>query len=188
VTDILALHPDSVLVATGSHQRRPDNFAGEGLSARDWVQRPGQARQGGVAVLFDMDHTAGTYAVAEALAGAYGRVVLLTPRTQIAKHVNYCSAIGVHRRLYGAGVDIVLAAEPVGLRDGLLTWRNVYTGRSNEIAEVALLVWSTPRIADDAIAQPLRQAGVETRLVGDCMAPRNLMCAIHEGEAAALAL
>jgi len=27
---------------------------------------------------------------------------------------------------------------------------------------------------------------VETRLVGDCLAPRNLLCAIHEGEAAAL--
>lgn len=188
VADILALKPDSVVVATGSHQRRPDNFVGEGLSARDWAERPDGAGDGGTAVLFDMDHSAGTYAVADALAQRYRRLVLLTPRTQIAKGVNYCSAIGVHRRLYEAGVEIVLAAELVAMRDRLLTWRNVFTGRTSEIAGVELLVWSTPRIADDAIAAPLRQAGVETRLVGDCMAPRNLMCAIHEGEAAALAI
>jgi 2,4-dienoyl-CoA reductase-like NADH-dependent reductase (Old Yellow Enzyme family) len=188
VADVVALRPDSVIVATGSHQRRPDNFAGEGISARDWAERPSGAVSGGTAVLFDMDHSAGTYAVADALALRYRRVVLLTPRLQIAKSVNYCSAIGVHRRLYAADVEIVLAAEPVGLRDGLLTWRNVFTGRTAEIAEVELLVWSTPRIADDGIAAPLRQARLETRLVGDCMAPRNLMCAIHEGEAAALAV
>jgi hypothetical protein len=188
VNDILALKPDSVVLAAGSHQRRPDNFAGEGVSARDWAERPPGGGGGGTVVLFDMDHSAGTYAVADALAEQYGRLVLLTPRTQIAKGVNYCSAIGVHRRLYEADVEVVLAAELVELRPGRLTWRNVFTGRVAEIADVRLLVWSTPRIADDALAVPLRQAGLETRLVGDCMAPRNLMCAIHEGEAAGLAI
>ena len=70
----------------------------------------------------------------------------------------------------------------------MLTWRNVFTGRTRDIANVGLFLWSTPRIADDALAQPLEQAGVDTRLVGDCIAPRNLLCAIHEGEAAAMAL
>ena len=53
---------------------------------------------------------------------------------------------------------------------------------------LAMFVWSTPRIADDAIARQLQDAGTDVRLIGDCMAPRNLLCAIHEGEAAALAL
>ena len=33
-----------------------------------------------------------------------------------------------------------------------------------------------------------RPRKVDTRLAGDCVAPRNLFCAIHEGEAVALAL
>jgi hypothetical protein len=70
----------------------------------------------------------------------------------------------------------------------MLAWRNVFTGERREIAEVELFLWSTPRLADDAIAAPLRAAGLDVRLVGDCLAPRNLLCAIHEGEAAALAL
>jgi hypothetical protein len=126
--------------------------------------------------------------VADALAQQYQRLVLLTPRTQLARNVNYCSAIGVHRRLYEAKVDIVMAAEPVRLRNGVLTWRNVFTGLPQDVQNVALFIWSTPRVVDDAIVAPLREAGIDTRLVGDCVAPRNLFCAIHEGEAVAMAL
>jgi 2,4-dienoyl-CoA reductase-like NADH-dependent reductase (Old Yellow Enzyme family) len=185
---VLALKPDSVIVATGSHLRAPENFAGDGQCARDWDGHLRLGRSHGVAVLFDMDHSAATYAVADALARRYEKLVLLTPRTQLARNVNYCSAIGVYRRLYDADAEIVLAAEPSTLRDGVLTWRNVFTGRTHDIENVDLFLWSTPRVADDALAQPLEQAGVDTRLVGDCMAPRNLLCAIHEGEAAAMAL
>jgi 2,4-dienoyl-CoA reductase-like NADH-dependent reductase (Old Yellow Enzyme family) len=187
VSDIRACNPDEVILATGSHQRRPDAFAGDGFCARDWRARA-NGRCEGTAVLFDMDHSAATYAVADALAHTWRRVVLLTPRTQIARNVNYCSAIGVYRRLYAAEVAIVLAAEPVSLHNGVLIWRNVFTGREQEIADVELFLWSTPRIADDALARPLREIGIEARLAGDCMAPRNLLCAIHEGEAAGLAV
>ncbi len=184
--DVLAMKPDCVVLATGSHPRRPEGFEGEGRSLRDWPAAvPGGDR---TAVLFDMDHGAATYAVADDLARRYRRVVLLTPRVQLARNVNYCSAIGVHRRLYEAGVEVVMAAEPVRLADGVLTHRNVFTGRTDAIDGVDLLLWATPRIADDALAVPLREAGMEARLAGDCMAPRNLFCAIHEGEALALAL
>jgi dimethylglycine catabolism A len=188
VNAILAIKPERVIVATGSHQRRPENFTGEGLSARDWNAQSTTERLKGTAVLFDMDHSAATYGVADALAQRYGRLFLLTPRTQIARNVNYCSAIGVHRRLHEANVEIVLGAEPVKLSSSVLTWRNVFTGRLREIDDVVLFVWSTPRVADDALAVVLEQTGIETRRIGDCMAPRNLFCAIHEGEAAAIAL
>jgi dimethylglycine catabolism A len=185
--DILAAKPDTVIVATGSHQRRPDDFSGDGISARDWKARH-VGHKDATAVLFDMDHSAATYAVADALAREYRRLVLITPRQQIARNVNYCSAIGIHRRLYEANAEIILSAEPVSLHDGLLIWRNVFTGRTNEVDGVGVFVWSTPRVADDAIAKELHDAGIDTRLIGDCMAPRNLLCAIHEGEAAAMAL
>jgi hypothetical protein len=185
---VLALKPDAVIIAAGSHLRPPDDFADGGASAREWTGQRDEGRSDGTAVLFDMDHSAATYAVADAMARRYRRLVLLTPRTQIARNVNYCSAIGVHRRLYEANVEIVMAAQPCTLRDGVLTWRNVFTGRPHEISGVELFLWSTPRVADDALAQPLRRAGVDIRLAGDCMAPRNLLCAIHEGEAAAMSI
>jgi len=187
VSDVRALNPDHVVVATGSHHRRPENFTGDGACVRDWPARRGHA-PAATAVLFDMDQSAATYAVADDLVRTYRRLVLLTPRTQLARNVNYCSALGVHRRLYRANAEIVMAAEPVSLLDGILTWRNVFTGQHQEIPDVALFLWSTPRLADDALAAPLRAAGLDLTLVGDCLAPRNLLCAIHEGEAAAMAV
>jgi len=185
--DVLALKPQMVILATGSSMRPLKDLEG-GLAARDWTGYRMHARCSGTAVLFDMDHNAATYAVAEALADRYDKLVLLTPRTQIARDVNYCSAIGIHRRLYQADAEIIVAAEPTSLQNDVLTWRNVFTGRLRSIANVGLFVWSTPRIANDALAEPLRQAGIEIRLVGDCLAPRNLLCAIHDGEAAAMAI
>jgi hypothetical protein len=82
----------------------------------------------------------------------------------------------------------VLSAEPVSLQSGVLVWRNVFTGRLQQIDDVGVFIWSTPRIADDAITTPLRDVCADVPLIGDCMAPRNLLCAIHEGEAAALSL
>jgi len=187
VDDVLALKPETVILATGSNLRPLRDVEG-GLSARDWDGYLRRVRSDRTAVLFDMDHSAATYAVADALAACFKKLVLLTPRTQIARNVNYCSAIGVHRRLYHADAEIIVAAELASFKNGVLTWRNVFTGWVRDIANVGLLVWSTPRIANDALAEPLRRAGVDTRLVGDCVAPRNLLCAIHEGEAAATAI
>src|SRR5690606_33405150 len=96
--DLRADAPDVVVVATGSEPRPPDGFRGPGRSVREWAAGARTARgQGDTAVLFDMDHGAATYAAAEALAAGYRRVVLMTPRGQIARNVNYCSAIGVQR-------------------------------------------------------------------------------------------
>jgi 2,4-dienoyl-CoA reductase-like NADH-dependent reductase (Old Yellow Enzyme family) len=187
LADVLALKPEAVILATGSDLRPLKSIAG-GVGARDWHGYRGTDRAAGTAVLFDMDHSAATYAVADALANRYEKLVLLTPRTDIARQVNYCSRIGIHRRLYQAEAEILVAAEPIAFKNGALTWRNVFSGQVREISGVALLLWSTPRLANDALAEPLRRAGLDVRLIGDCLAPRNLICAIHEGEAAALAI
>jgi dimethylglycine catabolism A len=187
LADVLAWKPDGVILATGSDLRPLKAIEG-GLSARDWDGYRGTVRAAATAVLFDMDHSAATYAVADALADRYQKLVLLTPRTDIARQVNYCSRIGIHRRLYQAGAEIIVAAEPVAFEHGVLAWRNIFNGRVHEISHVGLFLWSTPRLANDALAEPLRRAGLDTCLIGDCLAPRNLICAIHEGEAAGTAL
>jgi hypothetical protein len=42
----------------------------------------------------------------------------------------------------------------------------------------------TPRVPEDTLAGPLRAAGIETRLVGDCRAPGGLLAATSDGHAA----
>jgi 2,4-dienoyl-CoA reductase-like NADH-dependent reductase (Old Yellow Enzyme family)/thioredoxin reductase len=184
---IRALDADAVVLATGASLRPPE-IASNGsvmISARDYaVARREPTR--GAAVLYDHDHTAMTYAIAESLASNHDRVVLLTPRTDIARAVNYCSAIGIHRRLHTLRVEIVTAARPLAYEDGRVRYENVFSKRTSDVIEVRTFVYATPRRADDSLASAL--AGTELHLIGDCMAPRNLMIAIHEGHAIGNAL
>jgi hypothetical protein len=43
-------------------------------------------------------------------------------------------------------------------------------------------------VPDDALAAPLRAAGNDLRLVGDCFAPRSMLVATAEGHRVGLAL
>ena len=190
---VRALAPDAVVIATGAKMRRPRwawSNSALVVSTVEFARRSGTpAAPGGgrTAVLFDHDHTAATYAVAEALAGSHRNVVLITPRTQIAQAVNYCSGLGVHRRLHCLDVEIVTATEPVEIReDGTIRCRNVFSGHEGTIEEVDTVVYATPRRVDDTLAR--RLADLSPTLVGDCLAPRNLAVAIHEGHAIANAL
>ena len=182
---VRSLTPDAVVVATGAKMRRP-RWAWSNsvlvISTVEFAERLGTpaAPSGRTAVLFDHDHTAPTYAVAQALADSHEEVVLLTPRTQIAQAVNYCSALGVHRRLHGLDVEIVTSTEPVEIReDGEVRCRNVFSGHEGAIEEVDTVVYTTPRRVRDALARAL--ADLSPTLIGDCLAPRNLSIAIHEG-------
>ena len=185
--NVLGLEPDVVVLATGSHMRAPVLEDGsEGMvDLRQAVRSllADETRRPSTAVIFDQDHTAPTYAAVELAAQRHEKVVLITPRVQIARSVPYVSAIGVYRRLYGLRVEIVLAASPVRLRNGRLVWRNTFNGETGETEGVGLAAYATPRIADDGLAGPLRAEGVEVHLVGDCYAPRNPLAAIHEGHA-----
>ena len=182
---VRSLTPDAVVIATGAKMRRP-RWAWSNsvlvVSAVEFAERLGTpaAPSGRTAVLFDHDHTAPTYAVAQALADSHEQVVLLTPRTQIAQAVNYCSALGVHRRLHGLDVEIVTATEPFEIReDGEVLCRNVFSGHEGAIEEVDTVVYATPRRVEDRLARAL--ADLSPALIGDCLAPRNLAIAIHEG-------
>ena len=179
------LAPDAVVVASGATMRRP-RWAWSNsvlvISTVEFAERLGTqaAPRGRTAVLFDHDHTASTYAAAEALAESHEEVVLVTPRTQIAQAVNYCSALGVHRRLHGLEVEIVTATEPVEIREnGEVHCRNVFSGHEGVVEEVDTVVYATPGRAEDALAREL--ADLSPTLIGDCLAPRNLSIAIHEG-------
>ena len=61
-----------------------------------------------------MDHSAAT-AAGGGRAGRRCKLVLLTPRTQIARN-ELLQRIGIHRRLYQAEAQIVVAAEPISLQ------------------------------------------------------------------------
>ena len=182
---VLATGPDVIVLATGARMMRPptlDAHGEEGVSVRDYLLRDDSGAGPGTAVLFDFDHSAGTYAVADLLARRYREVVLMTPRTSLGDAVPYVSRLGVHRRLHEAGVRIELSTEPLLYEDHVLRCANVFTGRLTEIEDVVLFTWSTPRQPVDELSGPLSASGVPVHVIGDAYAPGTMLTSIREAE------
>lgn len=197
--DILQLEPDAVILATGATMVPPswlpDAVVWEGLIPDLRAAMQGliglKARQPGTAVIYDMDHTEGTYASAERLAMIFERVVLVTPRNSIADDTSLVTRQGIHRRLSEKGIETVFLSEPVwgdAFERGELECRHVYSGRTSSIPDVAFLAYATPRARDDELWAPLRDAGIEVYRVGDCLSPRDLLAATSDGHSAGNAI
>lgn len=186
--------PDALVLATGSTMLWPRSLP------RAWLDEgfvPDARRlaadladvsthQGGTAVLFDMDHTEGTYALATLLRRLFDRVVLVTPRERVAGDVPLVSALGIHRRLNRLGIDVVPFAEvspDSALEEATVQVRNIHTGALTAISDVAVLTYATPRAADDALYDTLRATYSELHRIGDCRQPRTVLIATAEGHA-----
>lgn len=193
--DIIALRPDTVILATGSSMIAPD-WLPEDARAEGWVPDLRSAmeevlrrdtRQPGTAVLFDADHTEGTYAAAEALRARFDHVVIVTPRDTIATDVAMTTRQGILRRMAEQRIEVLTLCEPrwnESCADGRLDIVNVYNGDVRTIAELALLTYATPRVPNTALAPPLRAAGIEVIAVGDAHAPQEMPFATASGHAA----
>jgi len=193
--EIIALRPDAVVLATGSTMIPPDWLPGA-VRAQGWVPDLRTAlvetlrhagRQPGTAVLFDADHTEGTYAAAEALRARFERVVIVTPRDAIATDVQMVTRQGILRRMAEQRVEIVTLCEPRwsdGCAEGRLDLVNIYNGDVRVIDDLALLTYATPRTPDDALAAPLHAAGIPVIPVGDARAPQEMLFATASGHAA----
>lgn len=193
--DIIALRPDTAILATGSTMIPPD-WLPAAVQAEGWVPDLRTAMtevlrrdtvQPGTAVLFDADHTEGTYAAAEALRARFQRVVVVTPRDTIATDVAMTSRQGILRRLAQQRIEVVPLAEPRwsdACADGHLELVNIYSGAVRVIDDLALLTYATPRVPDDSLAAPLHAAGMKVVAVGDARAPQEMLFATASGHAA----
>jgi hypothetical protein len=193
--DVIALEPDAVVLACGSEmivppwvppEAREANLVPDLRSAMSAL-RGHWAHQRGSAVIVDTDHTEGTYAAAELLHAVFDRVLVITPRESIAHDVPLVTRQGFYRRFHEKRIRIVTSAEPrwsARFEEGTLEYVNVYNGDVGTIEDLAFLAYSSPRAPRAALAAPLCAAGIDVRLVGDCVSPRGVMAATAEGHAA----
>ena len=199
VADILSVEPDEVILATGSEMSWPHGIPDElrdpelipDLRAicQQLVNQP--RHSSGTAVIFDADHTQGTYDAAEFLDALFDRVVILTPRERLARDVGLVTRQGIYRRLYAKRIEIVVLVEPADweqLYEARLGYRNVLNGDTGFVEDLALFSFSTPRVPNDALAAPLREAGLPVRMIGDCYTPRTVLAATREGHDTGMAV
>jgi dimethylglycine catabolism A len=193
LSDILGSAPDCVVLAAGANMIPPPWLPRELASLVPDLRNAMadvlklRARQAGTAVVYDMDHTEGTYAAAELLHARFEGVVLVTPRDSIAQSASLVTRQGILRRLSEKRVELkVLAEVQLGaeFEEGRVSYVNVYSGDAGVIDNVTFLSWSTPRAPQDRLVAPLREAGIDVRLVGDCRSARGVLEATSEGHAA----
>lgn len=191
VADVVAARPDAVILAAGSSMLRPPHMSRDvvwvpdlRVAMRRSLDDPKQ--HAGAAVIFDMDHTEGTYAAAEYLRSCFGRVVVVTPREYIAQMTALVTRQGIIRRFHEQRIEAIPLSRlewPESPSDQM-AYVNVYSGERGVIPDVEFVAYATPRIPSDALAEPLRAAGIEVRLVGDCALPRGVFAAVSEGHVA----
>jgi hypothetical protein len=166
VADVLALKPDDVVLAAGSSMLPPEWLPPELREERvvpDLRSAMAEllrfkARQPGTAVIYDMDHTEGTYAAAELLHALFEQVAIVTPRDTIATFASLVTRQGILRRINEMRIRTLALAEPRiddgFLEHGRLACVNVYNSDVAHIDDVAFLAWSTPRAPNDALCAP----------------------------------
>ena len=193
VSDVLARKPDSVILATGADMVAPRWLP---TQAREFITdlrtaMPGvlhlTEKQPGAAIVYDMDLSEGTYASAERLQQIFERVVIVTARDAIADETSMVTHQGINRRLSAKGIEVMLLSQPRwsdAFENGNLEIVQVYTGEKTVIRNIAFFAYSTPRAPNITLAAPLRAAGIDVTLIGDCLAPRTVMAATAEGHAA----
>ena len=124
-----------------------------------------------------------TYAIAELMTTRFSAVTVVTARERLGHDVSLINRQGIYQRLHDLGVEIVCNVEPVdleALEDAQLRVQNVYSGAVQEIDEVVALTHASSRVPNNELSEPLRAAGVEVLMVGDCRAPRSLLATTRE--------
>lgn len=188
--DVLVYRPDTVILATGASLNWPSQLPDDwrefvpDLRAASRMMLDGFPPTSGTAVLIDEDHGAATYAAAELMAKHFAKVVIATPRPNIAEDEYRVTQQGIHRRLSMLGVEILTLVEPCGdsdLMNGVMTFANVYSGARTDIQNVELLSFATARTPNAELEEPLLAAGVEVFRIGDAYAPRQILSAMGEG-------
>lgn len=198
--EVLATQPQAVVLATGATMVWPQTLPGH-LRDEGWVQdlrkvaaalldRPG--KQAGVAVLYDLDQTAGTYAAAEWLKDKFERVVILCGRESIAQDVPLVVRQRIQRRCAERGIEILTQVEPVWTdlmeEEGRLAYRSIFGDTLRYIEQVALITYATPRKPNLALWPALRDSGLPVHRIGDCLLARDPMAATAEGHAIGMRL
>jgi hypothetical protein len=146
-------------------------------------------RQAGVAVLYDLDHTEGTYAAAEKLHALFERVVVVTPLPAMARDTPLVTRQGIVRRFAEKHIAVLTSHDLVldeRFAEAVVSAVHVYTREETALDNVAFLAYATPRAPDDALWRALRER-VTLHRVGDCLAARGVQAATSEGHAAGMA-
>jgi mycofactocin system FadH/OYE family oxidoreductase 2 len=197
--DVRALGPDAVVVATGSvprtlgyQNRRPDIVRHEGIEQDNvltWLEalQPGAPIGERVLVVEDGESNWKVLSVAIHFASQGRKVEIVTPLFYAGARIGMNSLGPLYAKLFELGVVQTPLTGFKGIRGNTVTLFHAFTGeeRTAEYDTVVLCFYNK---ADETLYYELKGKVRELHRVGDCVAPRGVLEAVHEGERVARAL
>lgn len=188
--DVLALSPDAVVVATGADSVAglpPDSVDARVVTDEDLLEGRIEILAGQHVLVYDVDgrHRGATAAVLAARQGAH--VELATPLATVAAELDPSQFPPVRRMLAAAGVTTTCDAELEPPTAGALRLRNTWSDEVRTVEPLDVVVFTGFRRARSGLVDELRAAdpAVDTRVIGDALAPRRIEDAVREAFEAA---
>jgi len=182
-------HPEALILATGGKPRWPTVEGAEsGHLVDSWQVLRGEANVGSSVVVADWRCDWVGMGIAEKLArdGCSVRLAVagLVPGQVIPQYVRDNWAGTLHK----LGVEVIPYARLYGVDGGTAYFQHIASGEPLIFEGVDTIVLSQGQESVDSLSDELAGLGIETHLVGDCLAPRSAEEAVLEGLRAATAI
>jgi 2,4-dienoyl-CoA reductase-like NADH-dependent reductase (Old Yellow Enzyme family)/thioredoxin reductase len=183
VDRVRAEQPDVVILATGARSHEPEVV--ESAASLPVVSASavlgGQVEVGKNIVVIDHTGQQIGCAVAELAADGGGRAEVVSRQFHPAVDFGLTNTVSLYRRLFRKGVELTTHHDLRDIRGGVATLFNYYNGRERRVDGLDQVVVVTSPVPNDALLQPLRDAGFDVHAIGDCVAPRDIEYATYEG-------
>lgn len=192
VEEVVAMHPDEVVLATGSVPRRdgwypvrPHEATLPGWDRPEvhgtWDVLRGAVDDAGHVVVIDADGYHHTVDVVEYLAARGVRTTAITAAPVLGPGVDDHDRPHVMAALRDAPVELWTTTVVESIDDGAVAVRDAFRGGRRVVAGVDAVVLSTGQDPVDDLYVGLVAEGLGVERIGDCRAPRGIEHAIFEG-------
>ena len=162
--DSFDLDYDGSIPITSPHKLIKDG-AGDALSAVIWD------RAGGIVATGAMDA-----ALSMGLS-----LDIVTPQFMVAEDTDVVQRIPLYERLLSGAARFHPNSDIINIKDGVTTFRNVYSYKEQALSRVDLIIAWNGRSAQDSLYDLAIRLGIKTYAIGDAMSPRTAEYAIAEG-------
>lgn len=183
---LTAERPDVAIIATGSRSAEPQPFPAATIPiVSAHAVLAGWVPCGRRTLVVDHWGNQQGCAVAELVADDGGNAEVVTRNFHPAVYLGLTNTITLYRRILTKGVAFTPHHDLRAVEGASARLINIYSGVERAIDDLDMVVLVTARTSRDDLALSLAPAGIETRVVGDAIAPRDIESAVSDGHRAA---
>ncbi|MFH1955244.1 MAG: FAD-dependent oxidoreductase [Pseudomonadota bacterium] len=183
--NIREARPDVVVVATGSVPRIPENLPGGNLDhvLTVWDVYDGQKPIGERVLMVDEEAHQKSLCTAEYLLDRGHHVEIVTSLIYVGVGMDFTNLTPLYGRLFSAGASMTTHVRILKIEEHRVMGVHIHSKKEVVFDGIDTVVLALGQRTNNALFQSLEtEKDFEVYGVGDCVAPRTVLEAIHEGE------